>query len=365
VIHAGIQADDLTGACDTGARFAARGLVTVVLLPEARPPASLPDVLVLDTESRGLPAAEARTRARLAAERLVAAAPALLYKKVDSTLRGPLAAELAGVLEGAGHPRAVLAPALPAQRRAIVDGILRVDGRPAGETAVARDPAFPPTGASLLALLGRDGPHPVAAVPLSAVRRGPAAVRARLARYPAAFACDAETDADLAILAVATEGVPAVLAGSAGFAGALAARRPGRPGHDHPLRGPLLVVAGSAHPVTREQVARLGTRGGRALAAAPPGDRSDRAALVRDLAEAARREVERARPRTLLLTGGETAYSVCRALGADGVALGGEAEPGLAVGVLLGGPWDGLTVVTKAGGFGDADTLVRIQERCR
>src|SRR3972149_3085955 len=57
------------------------------------------------------------------------------------------------------------------------------------------------------------------------------------------------------------------------------------------------------------------------------------------------------------LTGGETAYSVCRALGADGIALAGEVEPGLAIGTLLGGPFAGLAVITKAGGFGDPETL--------
>ncbi|MGH7266258.1 MAG: four-carbon acid sugar kinase family protein, partial [Candidatus Rokuibacteriota bacterium] len=52
----GIQADDLTGACDTGAPFAARGLQTLVLLGDAALPSTLPDVLVLDTETRGGPA---------------------------------------------------------------------------------------------------------------------------------------------------------------------------------------------------------------------------------------------------------------------------------------------------------------------
>src|SRR5262249_56768286 len=105
------------GACDTGCVFAARGLSTIVLLPDAPVPVPLPDVLALDTESRGRPAAEARQLARDAATRLAHAAPALVYQKVDSTLRGALAAELAGALEGAGRgPAALLTPALPGHR---------------------------------------------------------------------------------------------------------------------------------------------------------------------------------------------------------------------------------------------------------
>ena len=69
-MRVGIQADDLTGACDTGAVFAARGLATVVLLPGAHLPATPADVLVIDSESRARPVAEARCRAlRAATER--------------------------------------------------------------------------------------------------------------------------------------------------------------------------------------------------------------------------------------------------------------------------------------------------------
>src|SRR5262249_44585766 len=160
-----------------------------------------PEVVAVDTESRGRPAAEARQLARSAFAHLAHAGPALVYKKVDSTLRGALAAELAGALEGADRGRAVLlTPALPAPRRTVVAGLLRVDGRPAGQSPVAADPGFPPTGASVPALLGVEGPRPAVVVPLVAVQRGVDAVRRCTERFDAAFACDAETDADLAIL---------------------------------------------------------------------------------------------------------------------------------------------------------------------
>jgi uncharacterized protein YgbK (DUF1537 family) len=361
VVQAAIQADDLTGACDTGAVFAARGLATVVLLPEAPAPATLPEVLVVDTESRSRAPAAARACARAAAARLAALEPRLVYKKVDSTLRGPLAAELAGALEAAGRSSGLLAPALPAQKRTLVDGTLWVDGQPAATTAVARDPAFPPTGASALALLACEGVRPVTPVALATVRRGPTAVRRRLERHDAAFVCDAETDADLAVVAAAADGWPGLLAGSAGLAAALAARLPGAVRGRPRVRGPLLVVAGSAHPVTARQVSALAPRGIAMVAPSPDGG-SERDAILVSLAAAARAEIERRAPRSVLLTGGETAYAVCRALGATAIALEGEIEPGIAVGHLLGGSFEGLTVMTKAGGFGDPDTLVRIDE---
>jgi uncharacterized protein YgbK (DUF1537 family) len=392
-IQVGIQADDLTGACDAGAPFAARGLETIVLLPGVAVPDSPPAVVVIDTESRGSEPGPARAQARKAVARLAAAGPPrFLYKKIDSTLRGPLAAEVAGALEGAGLPAVLLTPAFPAERRVVVDGQLRIDGLPADETPLGRDPAFPATGASVAALPGVDGPHPAGVVPLVTVRRGPEAVAARLDRGLATYVADAETDEDLAVLREAATGRRLLLAGSAGLAGVLAGSlgRPAPRAAPRPRR-PLLVVAGSAHPVTRLQVERLAARGvprmetrgaaaipdtatGASMLAVPPDEPiappRPREAVAAELAVAARRVVEASRTRdvgdwaapTLVLTGGETAVAVCRALGATAIALRGELEPGLPHGTLLDGPFAGLAVVTKAGGFGDPDALVRLWE---
>ena len=59
----------------------------------------------------------------------------------------------------------------------------------------------------------------------------------------------------------------------------------------------------------------------------------------------------------LVLTGGDTAVRVAQRLGAKGVLLQGEIEPGVPVGTLIGRkPY---RVVTKAGGFGDSGTLLK------
>jgi uncharacterized protein YgbK (DUF1537 family) len=65
------------------------------------------------------------------------------------------------------------------------------------------------------------------------------------------------------------------------------------------------------------------------------------------------------------VTGGETAIAVLAALRARGLSLAGEVAPGVALGTIVGRPFDGLAVVTKAGGFGDPDTLVRVWEASR
>jgi uncharacterized protein YgbK (DUF1537 family) len=70
------------------------------------------------------------------------------------------------------------------------------------------------------------------------------------------------------------------------------------------------------------------------------------------LGSAARRLAQRTRLGALVLCGGDTAVAACRALGASGIELSGEVEPGVPQGRLVGGDLPGLPVVTKAGGFG-------------
>ena len=65
----------------------------------------------------------------------------------------------------------------------------------------------------------------------------------------------------------------------------------------------------------------------------------------------------------LILTGGDTALGVLQLLDYEGIELEGELLEGIVRGNLRGGPWDGLTIVTKAGAFGKEDALVRIVER--
>src|SRR5581483_7936605 len=149
------------------------------------------------TESRGLPADRARARARTAAAALASAGPAVLYKKMDSTARGHVGAELAGVLEGAGLAATVVAPAFPAQARTVVNGQVRVAGRLL-DAAAMPGAELPGTGASLLALLAVAGLRPVGGLPLETVRRGRAATVARIGRFLATggrgLVGDAETD---------------------------------------------------------------------------------------------------------------------------------------------------------------------------
>lgn len=148
--------------------------------------------------------------------------------------------------------------------------------------------------------------------------------------------------------------------GTAGLAGALAGHAPVPCPR---LVGPVLGLIGSDHPVTAEQLA---------LAAATPADHArlvtipdripgDRAQAAASIAARFAQVLDQAaRPGVLFVTGGETLTRVCRALGAEGLRVDGEFEPGVPTSTLIGGRWDGQRVVSKSGAFGGADLLVRL-----
>lgn len=65
----------------------------------------------------------------------------------------------------------------------------------------------------------------------------------------------------------------------------------------------------------------------------------------------------------LFLSGGETADVLRHETGGEAIELQREVLPGLVLGRWVGGVADGLPVVTKAGAFGEARTLVTLYER--
>jgi uncharacterized protein YgbK (DUF1537 family) len=374
-----ILADDLTGAADTGAAFAARAVTLIAFTPHALPA----DVLILSTESRHLPRDQAVARVRAATAHVTHAT--WIYKKIDSTLRGDPAGELAALMDALGETRALIAPAFPAQRRITRDARQYVDGVPLEQSSFAREI----TTSDVRALFASVAP--TTALALDEVRAGTAAIGARF-RGARLVVADAETDADLARLAqAALEARVRVWCGSAGLAHALAqhltlASTAPTPRVPSALRGVTLAVIGSQHPRTRAQVELARARG---IAIVQPDTRIlsasdsngfDALALDRDtilttcgldhlpiegeiiaarLARLVRRIVARGGIGKLVLSGGDIAAAVCRTLEADALWLRGEVEPGVPYGILLGGPGAGMRVVTKAGGFGDAETVWR------
>ncbi len=384
-MNVAIIADDLTGAADSGVQLVRSGYRTAVAFRGATvPPAEDLDAVALDTDSRLMPAGFAAKRVLEAGRALRDAR--IVYKKIDSTLRGPVAAELAAALETTGRDRAIIAPAFPSTGRTTREGVQLVDGVPVHETEMKDDPHTPVREGHVPTLLDRSVP-PVGTL---SVREVGDAGRVRRALEDArCVVADAESDADLEALVRAVPDPLGVLwVGSAGLARALGTVYPGphageSPNTPAPARG-ILVVVGSLSEASREQLRRLvEERGGampvadgrtgvveEAVAAARAAlsegsyaavhsveERYTSGSAVETLAEVAAGLSEEGLFDALVLTGGETALGVARRLGAVGIRLEGEVEPGVPVGTLIGPrPY---RVVTKAGSFGEPGTLVK------
>jgi uncharacterized protein YgbK (DUF1537 family) len=269
-----VVADDLTGAGDTGVQFAMAGLRTRLLFGAAGTAADA-DVLVCNTDSRALPAGDAGARVRSAVAAVRALGAREVYKKVDSTLRGNLGAELDAVLDAFPGAFALLCPAFPANGRTVVGGHLLVAGEPVSRTVVSRDPACPITESYIPDLVARQSSRRAGRLDLSAVVAGPDAATDKLQELLAAgvavVVADAVSDGDLACLAAASRrvGRPAVLVGAAGLAAPLAAAWSavlGRsPRAAAPMggagQGKVLAVVGSVHTAARDQLTALAEQG--------------------------------------------------------------------------------------------------------
>ena len=377
-----IIADDLTGACDTGCLFAGSGPVGVVAAPAL--PSSDRSVVAVDTESRALDPEAAARAVRAAAARLERRlAGGVTFKKIDSTMRGAVGAELRALLESGHFAGALVCPAFPAQRRVVRDGRLLVDSRPVHESAFAADPAFPAATSEMAGLLAASG-LPLATLSLDEMRAGPEKIVHRLEQCRGAIvAADAETDADLAALAEALAAAPATLAaGSAGLGRALSrVLGTAGPAVALPRGAARLVVVGSRHPASRalvEALARAGVvcveaddaghadpaaavaaiAGGRpAVVAAAAAPVAAAPAVARQLARAAAHVLERARPDLIVVSGGETAYALIQALRPARFDLRGAPADGLALGELALADGRRMALLTKAGGFDAAPLL--------
>lgn len=324
-----IVADDLTGALDTAAPFAAAGRkVTVVadqrFVGEAMK--SDADVITVTTRSREIPAKEARDRV---AEIKTALEPGIrLFKKVDSRLKGNLEAEL----EALDFERAVVLPGIPEFGRIVRNGKIEGFG---------------------------------VATPISISERlGSLADRCR---YP-----DTLTSQDMRYAAdrIAPD---ELMVGALSLAKAIAGDAETQP-LSYPGRHVLMAI-GSRDPITLEQVKHLRaacpnlshhpapngivsadtTRGHDAITLLQAVAADVDVSPVKAANALANSLAKLAQPGdTILLSGGATAEAYFDQQGIHMLRFVGEALPGLPV-----AEFDGTFYITKSGGFGTEDTLLR------
>lgn len=330
-----ILADDLTGALDCAAPFAGRGLHTEIALSVDAIGLALeakPEVISVNLASREIDADAARLATRVALRSLPAGAT--IFKKVDSRLKGNIAAELLEMQ----FRLALIAPAIPDFGRIVRAG--HVEGFGVSEP---------------LRIIDRIGiPAEKHLVPDTA----------------------SQDDISLALADAETAGAD-LLVGARGLAEALACRMTGRNDAvlSSPEPGPMVIVIGSRDPITVAQVDELrrsialdyvaapnghvqqtvAPRGHLTLVQAVPGDADDAPQRVSDRLAAGIVPQMTGSASTLLLSGGATAEAVLKAMGVSSFRLLGECLPGLGLAYV-----NGQCIIAKSGGFGMPGTLCEI-----
>lgn len=247
-----IIADDFTGALDTGVQFAARGIKTrVVVGADAALTHQNADVLVVDTETRHLPAAQAYAAVEGLVQRAKYAGFAYLYKKTDSALRGNVGAELAALLSASGSRQLAFLPAFPQMNRVTKSGVQYIDDVPVTESPFGVDPFEPVRHAAVTDLLAEQTDLPAASFPALAAD-GSVPAEDGILVFDAATVDELRSTGR----ALLNNGGLRVLAGCAGF-GAVLPELLGLGGADVtcPALDPrLLVICGSVNAITLAQL---------------------------------------------------------------------------------------------------------------
>jgi len=357
MLKALVIADDLTGACDAAVTFRRRGMETMVAVNDGII-GRAGKVLGLSTDSRDLGAAEAEARIRSAAAQFTER-PRVLFKKIDSLLRGNPGWEVRAALGAFGCEVALLTPAFPEMHRIVRKGLLYLEG--------AQD--WQPI--DVQARLKSQGLENLVHVQPEAVQE---AIRQGSRYISVEAACN--QDLELITRSAMESGKRILWAGSAGLAAAVAAwldqadfgaaAQRERPSTS---RRPVLFCIGTNHSLTADQVLELLRQ--------RPCRRCEQGKIPLQVREHViltippdaspqqlRKDLVRV-PDTfgaVLLSGGRTAALICQALGIEAIKLEGEIVTGLPWGILEGGSWGKLPVATKSGAFGETDALVRVAD---
>jgi uncharacterized protein YgbK (DUF1537 family) len=327
--HIYLLADDLTGACDAAVAFLPAGYSVRVWMGPKALRITPEQVQAFNTNSRSLTPVSASLAVSFAMEGLTVDPHTLFFKKIDSSARGSLATELLAAHHALATQAVLVAPSFPAAGRTVSNGILEIQDASGQHSQLPLASLFPAES------MGK----------VTAIHHSDELAEA-LGSGKSILLCDAVTQADLEALAQAATRLSNLLyAGSAGLAQALASLYSVHvPPEPLPVSTRTLIVTGTPHAVTKLQLDRLADSHPTAHVFSIHSKAGDEASI--------RAEFQRLDPQALILTGGDTAVMVVRALEAHSLILHGEFAPGIPWGIVQGGAAEGRIVITKSGGFG-------------
>ncbi|MDQ0206895.1 four-carbon acid sugar kinase family protein [Alkalicoccobacillus murimartini] len=420
-----IIADDITGANDSGVQLAKSGLKTAVWLNNEQATNEPLEAVVIDTDSRAMNQEDAKKAIKASMDVLASYQPDILFKKIDSTLRGNVGAELDSIIQADQPDYVLLTPSFPENKRTVDKGILYVDGTPIGDTEFALNEADPVKDSRVADHIGRQFKGQLVEVPEELWIKDHEKITTWLKQQKqtengCVFICDATSSQTLKAIAhfAQTSQDQILLAGSAGLSSALDIKSSGVKAQVERLNPtlPVLYLVGSMSDISRKQVQQLlkqeravGIKIDALKAVNEDGfvrasefERVSKAchSLLEDqkipviysgterheidvvyayaeeqnisLSVVSKRIVSLLAAvgenlilshsfQAIVMTGGDTAKALCRRVSVSQLDLIDEFETGIPISTFT-GPLSGTYAITKAGAFGNEQTFSKIYE---
>lgn len=410
-----IIADDFTGANDTGVQFRKAGFKVNVIINthNFQEDLELSDILVIDLESRFDTKEVAYKKCFDLGKQLLNLGITNVYKKLDSTFRGNIGAEIDGLMDAMQIKLLLLAAAWPANGRTTVNGEVFVHGVKLAETDSALDPRNPIKNSRIADIIGLQSQRLSSEISTEIFNQNSSEIsgilQKEMERGAEILIFDSHIEEDLEKIADFIEtfnNIPILLAGSAGLASHLSEV------YINHKNSYCFVFSGSVSEKTRNQIrhtlnegnSKLFFIGGEYLLndesnpdqyiesvakeietgtkrfiftsavtrddvdkvftlAHKKGILEDSVAeiVARGIGGLAAVLIDKFSPAAVLLTGGDIAIKTVLALNATGISINQEILPGISSGTLTGCATRSI-IATKSGGFGNDDAISRTLE---
>lgn len=412
-----IIADDFTGALDTGVQFTKQGVKTIVStrldLELSKIDRDI-QVLVVDTESRHVSSEEAYKRVFSIASNAKDAGVTYVFKKTDSTLRGNIGIELKAVMDAWNTTKLMFVPAYPSNGRTTRNGNQYVDGIPLDKSPFSQDPLEPMGCSCISEIIQNQCDYHCENINITGLEN----FELKITMEKSIYIFDAETQKELRLVCekIKKVGLLKVTAGCAGFASVLVDEIPFVK-HESKYKeksGSMLAVCGSLNKASFKQITYAKSQGFEVVKMTPEQklwsfnkqgtelnalieyltdlirqnknvvlitaddkediEHCDKLALAMNIeehsifsvisnsiSEVILSVVSNDEVKAITVFGGDTAIAAMNKLNCTGVTPLAEIQPGVVLSELQGGSYS-TVLVTKAGGFGEKDVLVKIKE---
>ena len=415
-----IIADDLSGANDTAVKFTKKGYNASVSIMNKQPTIVIPDnidVFVVDTETRELESEHAREKINSILKKLRIDKDDFVYKKVDSTMRGNIGAEIEEIMKFLRKDICIFSPSFPSHQRVTIDSFLVVDQKPLGKSEYSSNHLNQEENSFIPSILKKQTNFSVGQIHLQDVTKGQKAILSKMnelyKKGNKIIVFDSTIENHLRD--IFNSGLKfsgkVLFSGSAGLANhfPINNNRPEKlKANIENIKSPFIVVAGSRNSIVGQQISYLKNslnlpeikieleqifsdrdrilenytaksieliNAGQDLLIYTDAIYNERQSINNKLMvkyHLSFRELEieikkifgkltseiikNTKARNLILTGGDVALGVCEELKIYSMNILDELLPGIPLTIAN---YKNLTlkIITKAGGFGKADTL--------